>query len=50
MSFFCIFFNKTFAYPLEQITGTADLKSEIIEKLLKIAENIPEAAEPEIPE
>ncbi len=43
-------FIKTFAYPLEQITGTADLKSEIIEKLLKIAEDIPEAAGPEIPE
>lgn len=39
---------KTFAYPLEQITGTADLKGEIIRKLIEIAGNIPEAEDSEV--
>ncbi|MCC4771296.1 hypothetical protein FXV91_14325 [Methanosarcina sp. DH2] len=39
---------KTFAYPFEKVTGTADLRSKIIEKLLEIAENISDATDPEI--
>lgn len=42
-------FIKTFAYPLEQITGTADLKGEIIKKLIEIAGNIPEVVDFEVP-
>lgn len=38
-------FIQTFAYPLEQIKGTADLKGEIIRRLMEIAGNIPEVAE-----
>ncbi|AAM05749.1 TPA: hypothetical protein HA338_05800 [Methanosarcina acetivorans] len=39
---------KTFAYPLEQVQGTADLKSKIIEKLLETTENNPDTDDPEI--
>lgn len=39
---------KTFAYPLEQIQGTANLRSKIIERLLEIAKNDPDTGDPEI--
>jgi len=36
-------FIKTFACPLEDIGGSEELRSKIIEELLKITENVPEA-------
>lgn len=41
-------FIKTFAYPLENIRGSEELRTKIIERLLKIVENVPETEDSEV--